>query len=127
MSKNITTIEDKNYQLHSVKVGTVKIGLVPVLAATTVQDILNSYPEDLIVSDWHKGAAVRLQAMARNCHSQDKLSKGDFGRIASTLLLEDAARYQGNFSLLETDVQAVYENEKDDIAANEDKVWAELL
>ena len=127
MATKTTTIEDRTYRLHSTKAEGSLIGYVPVLEAKSVKELLEVYPEDLIVRDFHQGCAVRLQAMARNCAKSSAITKADFSRIASILLKEDVDRYAGNYNILEKDVEALFREEQDDTTADSEHVWTELL
>ena len=123
-----TTIDGRLYSLHTTKSSgdNAAIGSVPVLASAKIEDFIDVYPEDFVVSCVKAGMAVNLQAKARRACSSGKMTQGEFDTIASELLADDVQKYAGKFELLRADVAKKWTENSEDRAFDEKKVWTEL-
>ena len=125
MEKNIETINGKRCKLHSTKCGNKNIGFVPVLLSKNISDYVDTYGADVCVSAIRSALAIKYQAQARKAVSGGKMTDADFDRIASKLLAENADKYIGNFALLRTDAERIFESESGSV--DEKKVWYEFV
>lgn len=120
-------INDKLYRLHPTQAAKVKIGFVPVFEAQSLQEVLDNYSPEDIITLVHKADAIDKQAQARNALNKKSITQKQWAKIAAELLKEDTERYTGDFETLDADVKAVYANDIGEVTATEDKIWDELL
>lgn len=117
------------HALHPVKVGTKKIGFVPVRCVYTLKDVAkwaadenSTFDESLLVECLTYGVAVNLQRVAREEASGEKFTNTAFMRVADQLSAEELQKFAGDMAGLQHHCKKIWEDSIVNTDVDEDTI-----
>lgn len=107
---DIHAIGDIKYELHPVKVGSRRIGFVPVRCLSSMDDIQkqiddSEVSEAQVAADYKYGLAVRLQREARSLLTGDKFNEAAYQSELNLLTADELSQFAGKANVLREELK----------------------